>query len=209
MQGVVKERAAQNLSTLETPLFRCIPNKETLYQLATQCKIKHVDANTELLAAHSTSDEMYVIIAGQVRLTKQTEMASKPNRSHTRASFIMEQWTLAPGDYFGLAAMSCTAAPRATSVTSTKQSILLVITREVYAQYFSALPEMQAELSFVANPAQVGAYKLYILHIFYYIYITSSLRSLSETLRSYRLLLSYSLMLTLMCTCVQLLLEED
>jgi CRP-like cAMP-binding protein len=158
MQGIIKERAAQNLATLETPLFRCIPNKETLYQLATQCKIKHVEANTQLLAAHASSSEMYVIIAGQVRLTKQTEMASKPNRSsHSRASFMMEQWTLAPGDYFGLAAMSTAAAPRATSVTSTKQSILLVIPREVYVQYFSALPEMQAELAFVVDPGQVRA----------------------------------------------------
>eukprot|EP00611_Tribonema_gayanum_P024457 TRINITY_DN53_c1_g1_i2.p1 TRINITY_DN53_c1_g1~~TRINITY_DN53_c1_g1_i2.p1 ORF type:complete len:528 (-),score=220.58 TRINITY_DN53_c1_g1_i2:338-1921(-) len=139
MHEVLKTRAMQNLSAMDTPLFRGVP-PEALELVATQCDVRYLQEDEKLLSEGEKHRDMWLVIAGQVKITN-------PSKE--------QPWLMGRGEYFGAGGI-LSEQPRPSSVVATKQTLLLVITHGVLQVLMDNSPALKAELMLIAMPKQIS-----------------------------------------------------
>lgn len=140
---VMKERMVSKLSSLGIPFLIGIPTK-LLRSLTSLVEIHETQDNEIIFKENDIGDRFFIIIHGQARIEKGTELVGDDNSvSDTQSKRL---GVLNAGNYFGEMAL-VSEAPRSATVSAVGKGVLLSVDKESFRTIFASNSNALAEFS--------------------------------------------------------------
>eukprot|EP00808_Paulinella_micropora_P006444 g60359.t1 len=136
LEKVIKVRVAEHFRKYKVPFFEAIPDNK-YSTLASFCEIIQLPPNKIVFKEGDPGKGFYMLAHGQVKVT--VVKVEKDGKKHE-----LELTHMGPGKYFGEIAL-VQESPRTATITTTKPSVLLVITKANFELFCKEAPEAVAD----------------------------------------------------------------
>ncbi len=136
LEKLIKVRVAEHFRKYKVPFFQAIPDNKYA-TLASFCEIIQLPAGDCVFQEGDPGKAFYMLAHGEVKVS--VVKIEKDGKKH-----VLDLTRMGPGKYFGEVAL-VTESPRTATITCTKPSVLLVITKANFELFCKEAPEAVAD----------------------------------------------------------------